>query len=166
MADTKKLKKAAEIMFIEQGKQQKEIAQTLGVSEKTLSNWAKAGKWKEKRIARMNSAEKRTEDIKQVIGSITERRLEIAREIVEAKSAGDKKLVAALQIEAVAIGQEVAMYSKALQVVEKDNKPTLAMYLQIMDEIFRAMQAFSPSLHLQTLDFQESHLADITEKLA
>lgn len=165
MADTNKLKKAAEIMFIEQGKLQKEIAQVLGISETTISKWAKAKKWKEERTARMNTIEKRAEDIKTVIASITERRLEITQEIIKAKGKNDKKLVAELQVEAVAIGQEVAMYSKALQVMEKNSKPSLATYLEIMDDIFKSMNNYNGKLYMSTLDFQEAHIGSITERL-
>lgn len=165
MADTSKLKKAAEIMFIEQGKNQKEIAQVLSISEQTISKWATVNKWKEERTARMNSVEKRADDIKKVIASLTERRLEITNEINAAKKRGDKTAVNDLQREAVGIGQEVAMYTKALQVMDKANKPTLSMYLEIMDDIFKSLNHHNSPLYLQTLDFQESHISNIAQKL-
>jgi transposase len=167
MADTKKLKTAAKIMFIEHGKSQVEIHQILGVSVQTLTKWVNDPKdnWKQQRTARLNATEKRAEDIKTVIGTLTERRLELFKLIPEAQAKKDKMEVMMLQKETVAMGQEIAMYSKALEAVEKSNKPSLRLYLEIMDAIFKALAEHDKDLYLQTVDFQENHISAVAETL-
>jgi predicted transcriptional regulator len=168
MADTSKLKKAAKIMYVEQGKSQIEIHQVLGVSPQSITKWVNhpADNWKDQRTARMNTSEKRIADIKTVIGSLTERRIEITQEIITSRAEGMRKEAEILQVEAVAIGQEIAMYSKALVAMDKSNKPSLSMYLEIMDDIFKGMQKHDSALYLKTLSFQEKHLGEVTERLA
>lgn len=165
MAKNDKLKKAAELMFIDQGKNQKEIALTLAISEQTVSKWANAGKWKLARDARTNSTKKRADDIKAVIANLAERRLDIFKEIELAKESDDKNQIIALNREAVAIGQETAMYSKALEKMDSEQKKTLSVYLEVMDEVFRSLQMFDANLYLQTLNFQEQHIVDVSHKL-
>ena len=166
MADTKKLKKAAEIMFIEQGKNQKEIALIFGLSEKTISSWATKEKWKDKRSAFMNTPKKRADDIKQVISNLTERRLEIFKEVDHAKRNKDAGAKNDLDKESVSIGQEIAMHTKALAAIDKSGKPTLSIYLEIMDDVFKALSVYDQNLYLKTIEFQESHIATIADKLA
>ncbi|MFA9212487.1 MAG: helix-turn-helix domain-containing protein [Candidatus Methylacidiphilales bacterium] len=163
--DTKKLKKAAQIMFIEQGKNQKEISAVLGVSENTISKWAKLGKWKEEREARLNSIQKRADDIKEVISNLTERRLEIFKEKKIAQTNGDKELIAILNKEAVGIGDEISKHTKALSVMEKSGKHSLSTYLEIMDSIFKSLDQFDNTIYLKTLDFQEAHINEMAQHL-
>ena len=164
--DTKKLKVAAKIMFVEHGKNQKEIAQVLAVSENTVSKWAKAGNWKQERDARTNAVERRADDIKEVISNLTERRLEIFKEKKIAQQNGDKELVVILNKEAVSIGDEVAKHSKALVLMEKTGKYSLAIYLDVMDKVFKALDQYDNALYLKTLDFQEAHINDMAQLLA
>lgn len=155
-------------MFVEQGKTQTEIHELLGVSKQSLNKWVNNPKddWQEERSARMNSVKKRADDIKEVIALNTERRLAIFNEIKEAQEQKDGKTVAELRREAVAIGQEVAMYSKALEAMDKSSKPSLALYLEIMDDIFKALNLHDSATYLKTLDFQEKHIPTVVERLA
>ncbi len=167
MADTKKLKPAAKILFVEQGKSQVEVHEILGVSTQTLTKWVNDPKdnWKDQRTAKMNSSLKRADDIKNVIGTLTERRIEIFELTKQAQGQKNKTEVFLLQKEAVSIGQEIAMYSKALEAVDKSNKPSLRIYLEIMDQIFKALSDHNKELYLQTVDFQESHISSVAESL-
>ena len=166
MADKSALRKTAQIMFTEQGKSQKDIADALAVSEKTVSNWAnpKEGlKWKDIRDAKINSYKNRVEDIKRVISNLTERRLQITEELKNAGS--DKILIAILNREAVGIGDEVSKWTKALEKMDKDNSISLATYIEVMEDIFKHINLKNPKLYMQTLDFQQEHLLTVAEKL-
>ncbi|MCO5253624.1 MAG: helix-turn-helix domain-containing protein [Bacteroidetes bacterium] len=164
MAKKKGERLAAFEMFCN-GKLQKEIAAAVGVTEKTISDWAKDENWKAERDARLNSAQKRAEDIKEVISHLTERRLAIFREIKEAEEKKDQQTVLWLKKEAVAVGQETAMHTKALLAIDKEQRINLGIYIEIMEDIFKHLQNYDANLYLKTLDFQEYHLSTITEKL-
>lgn len=166
MADTGKLRNAAKVMFIEQGKSQKEISQTLGVSETTLSKWANSkvgGTWKDLRDAKINSYKNRVEDIKRVISNLTERRLQITEDLKNAKD--DKMLTVFLNREAVGIGDEVSKWTKALEKMDKENSISLATYIEVMEDIFRQLNLYDGKLYAKTLDFQQEHLLNVAEKL-
>jgi hypothetical protein len=100
-----------------------------------------------------------------LVSELTEQRLDINREIKEAKELGDNNLVLALRKQAAAISQEVAIQNKALEKLEKENKIALGTYLEVMNDIFKNLENYDKDIYLKTLDFQESHLSTISIKL-
>lgn len=147
------------------GKKQKEIAQILKITEATVSKWATEGKWKAERDARMNSSKERLEAIKEVISQLTNKRLNVFKEIEEAENNGDKATLFDLKKESAALSQEVAIQTKALERMEKDSRISLATYLEVMDSIFSALNQYDQATYMKTIDFQEAHLSDISLKL-
>jgi predicted transcriptional regulator len=151
--------------FVSLRKSQKDISQLLGVSEQTLTRWANQDNWKAARDAKLNTSIERAEAIKDVISLITTRRLEVFKEIEDAKKLEDKQQVLILQRESAALSQEVAMQTKALEKMEREHKISLAVYLEVMDDIFKALAAYDSKIHMMTLDFQDSHLSTISLKI-
>lgn len=161
----KKEQEVAKKLYVELYKTQKEIAEDLDVSEKTVGDWVKKFNWKQERDARLNNSTNRAENIKKVIAELTEVTLETIDKIKVAESNGDKQDVLALKKEATRISQEVAMYSKALEKMEKDFKVSLSTYLEVMEDIFQSLQNWDKDLYIKSLDFQKSHLSTIAQKL-
>ncbi|MEN5434101.1 hypothetical protein ABE545_10700 [Sphingobacterium faecium] len=157
----KKEQSLAEKYFIEFFKTQKEISEILEVTEKTVSEWVRKGNWKALRDARINNSGTRAENIKKVIADLTESTLEIRTQIREAEAKGDKALALDLKKESTRLAQEVGMYQKALEKMEKDYKISLSTYLEIMESIFQNMNEFDQELYLKTLVFQKYHLQKI-----
>lgn len=160
-----KEKSVARLLYVEHQLSQKEIADKVGVQEKTVSIWVNDNGWKEERQARINAPRKQVEDLKQVISSLTEQRLELESQRKNAIKAKDKALEFDLNKQAVGIADEISKWNKALSHLDKSNKITLETYLYIMDEIFSALQAEDFALHSQTIDFQEKHIQFISKKL-
>lgn len=152
-------------LYISANKSQKEISEILGVSEQTLSKWAIEDKWKAARDAKLNTARERAEDIKEVISQLTARRLEVFGEIKQAREIEDNNLLLALKKEAASLSQEVASQTKALEKMDKEYRIGLAVYLEVMDDIFKSMAGYDQVLEKTTLDFQEFHLSTISMKL-
>lgn len=157
----KKEQALAEKYFVEFYKSQKEIAELLEVTEKTVGDWVKKGNWKKLRDARINNTGTRAENIKKVIADLTESTLEIRNKIREAEAKGDKNEALELKKESTRLAQEVGMYQKALEKLEKDYKISLSTYLEIMESIFQSLNEFDQELYLKTLVFQKFHLQTI-----
>ena len=161
----KKEQEVAKKLYVELYKSQKEIAEDLGVTEKTVGDWVKKFNWKQERDARLNNSTNRAENIKKVIAELTDVTLDTIEKIKVAEFNGDKQDVLALKKEATRISQEVAMYSKALEKMEKDFKISLSTYLEVMEDIFQSLQNWDKDVYIKTLDFQKRHLSTIAQKL-
>ncbi len=155
----------AKKLFVELYKTQNEIADDLGVTPKTIGEWVKKFKWKEERDARINNTTNRAENIKKVIGGLTERTLDVMAQIEVARENGDKAQELLLSKETTRIAQEVGMYQKALEKLDKNFKISLSVYLEVMEDIFQALQNDDKELYIKTLNFQKSHLQNIAQKI-
>ncbi len=160
-----KEKSVARLLYVEHQLSQKEIADKVGVQEKTISVWVNENGWKAERDARINGPLKQIENIKSVISSLTEQRLELEEQRKSAKKLKDKELEFDLNKQAVGIADEISKWNKALSNLDKSNKITLEVYLHVMDDIFSALQQEDRALHTLTLDFQERHIQFMSKKL-
>lgn len=161
----KKEREIAKELYVNQALTAKAIADKGLATEKTIGVWIQKYGWRKLRDARQNSTENRTERIEQVIETLTENRLSLFDEIAAARKADDKETLETLQKEAVRIDDAISKWNKTLENVQKENKISLAVYLQVMEDIFKNLQHHDPALHLKTLDFQEEHLNTIALKL-
>lgn len=152
-------------MYVEQGNNAKEIAQKLGVSERTVGRWVNDNKWKAERAAFVNAPTKRIGNIKEVISDLTEQTLELQKERRACNANGDKVRVKEINIELVGIADQISKWNKALAVMDKDNRITLEVYIDVMEDIFKCLHASNPDLHFKTIDFQETHVRHISQKL-
>lgn len=148
------------------GRQQKEIAEIVHVQEKTVSDWVAKGGWRGERDARINGAKAQVDNIKKIIGQITNERVDLIDQMAKAEAANDNTLFQELNDRASKIADEVSKYNKALLTLEKENKITLSTYIDVMDDIFTAVKNYDPKIYLKLLDFQEQHLSDISIKLS
>lgn len=155
----------AKRLFIEKLMAQNEIAETVNVTEKTISRWVNNGNWRKLRDARLNNSKSRTENIKKVIEELTNMTLQTLEKIKIAESKGDHNELLELKKETTRISQEVAMYQKALERLEKEFKISLSTYLEVMEDIFEALMRWDKTTYLKTIDFQKEHLNNIAERL-
>lgn len=160
-----KEKKTARILFVEQGKQRKEIAQLVGVSEKTVGAWVNKFAWEKERAARNASPTRRIENIKEIITTLSDERLQLNRQVKEAEINGDLSLIADIRGKMSKIDDAVAKWNKALVTIESENRITLSLYINVMEKIFDRMRQFDAKLFMQTIEFQEQHLHQITLEL-
>lgn len=158
-----KERKFAKTLFL-QGKTQKEVAKLVGVQEKTVNTWCNAYNWKEERNARYNGGKERVEMLKELIGKLTEERLSIMRDYQDAVKYNEAKKVTELNKKAVSIADEVSKYNKALENLDSENRISLSVYLEVMDSIFKALEADNPKLFINLIDFQEKHISEIANK--
>jgi|GEM_PF-335053 len=162
MAKTTERRAARE--FYMQFKEQKEIASLVGVSEKTVTQWVSKYGWKQEREARVNGSKSRIGSIKEVIGKLTDQRLSLFDKVKEAENRGDKEESLALSKQATSIGDEVSKYNKTLENLDEKNRISLSTYIEVLDDIFNALNRKEPRLYVQTLEFQEEHLTHISTK--
>jgi len=163
MAKTQERILAKELFF--QFKLQNEIARIVGVQEKTIGDWIRKFGWKKERDARFNGSKNQIQQIKKLIGILTEERITLIREVDNAKHANDVEETKKLQKRANEIADEVSKYNKTLLTLDKENRISLAVYLDVMDSLFKAIQKYSPKLYMDLLTFQEEHLSEISSKL-
>jgi len=160
-------RKTARILYVEQGKTAKDIAELLNVSEKTVSAWVNKYAWKAARTARITNKDNRIENIKQIIDGFAQIRLDLQNELNKlVKEKGDKKEINNIRQELARIDAGVANWNKTLENIDKNSRITLSEYLYVMDSIFDAMRVFDTELYMKTITFQEKHINDISIKLA
>ncbi|MDU1892749.1 MAG: hypothetical protein E6767_18875 [Dysgonomonas sp.] len=155
--DYVKLRHTAYEYVVEQGKTQKEVAVLLGVTEKTMSDWAKEGNWREQRKLRQSSASTARENIQRIISLLSQKRLNLEYQINDAKDAGDTDLEIRLRKEANSISADIRWNSKNIEGMDKDNI-TLGVYVDVFDDIFSALRVYNPDLFEETIEFQTVHL--------
>lgn len=162
----KKEQTLAERYFVEFLKTPEEIEELLEVSARTVRSWVTKGNWKAIRDARLNNTGSRAENIKKVISDLTESSLFNLKQIAEAEALGNREAALAFKKESTRISQEVGMWQKALEKLDKNYKISLSTYLEIMEEIFQSLQEYDQELYLKTLSFQKIHLQNIAQKHA
>jgi len=153
----------AKALFL-QGKAQKEIARIVNVQEKTINTWCRQHGWKQQLEAKLNGNNSRVENLKILIGAITEDRLKLRDEIQAAEKAGDNEELQKLTKKVNQHANEVAMYSKALEQLDQDKKIPLTVYIDVMDRIFGDLQKSNPRLFMDLIEFQEEHINKISLK--
>jgi hypothetical protein len=157
-------RRVAKELFL-QGKNQKEIAQLVNVQEKTIGSWVKKYGWKEERDARLNNSKSQADSLKTLIGKLSDQRIALIKKMEAAANADELDKYDDFQNKANKIADEVSKYNKALQTIDKENRISLTVYLDVMDSIFKAVQVFDTKLYMQLLDFQEQHLTDVSLKI-
>jgi transposase len=160
-----KLRRSAYELVVVQGMTQKVTAGILGVSEVTMSDWARDGKWKEEREARQTCTATDVDNIRKIIGLLAKQRYELETDIAEAEQTGKLEEQIALRKRASSISDEISKHNKTLLSLEKDNKATLGMYIDIFDDIFTALRQYDEDLFNQSIPFQTLHIRRKTSEL-
>lgn len=163
----KKLRKEAHDLYVNDGLSNKEISERLKVSEKSVSKWINdnEGLWKEERRAAVVNSKQQAGNIKEIIRMLAEDKLEILQRIDEAEKEGDKELVMELRKQAASLDNSVNAWGKQMENMNKENRITLSVYLEVMDRVFDAMKTTNPHLYYESLDFQEAHIYDVSKLL-
>lgn len=163
--DYEKLKAMAYQYVVQQGKTQREVAELLGVSENTLSEWARIGDWRGQRKNRQSAASTARMNIQSIISLLSDKRLKVEYAINEAIDRADKETELRLRKEANQLSADITWQRKNLEGVDKENKMTLGVYVDVFDDIFSALRAFDAELFDKTIDFQTLHLRKKSNEL-
>ena len=164
-AEYQKLKFSAYEYVVVQGKTQKETAETLGLTEQTISDWARTEGWKEQREGRQQSYRTDIDNVKQIIRLTSKRRLDLEQEIRDAQKTQDEKTEKDLLKESLQIGDELSKLTKTLQGLQKDSKYTLGELINMMDDMFTDMRQSDPELFEKTINFQQYYIRKKTNEL-
>lgn len=163
----RKLKKEAHDLYVRDGMMCKEIYERINVSERSVSNWINENDalWKKERQASVISSQKQGDNLKQIINILADQKLELLRMIDEAIAEGESDKVLELRKQAATLDNSVAQWGNQLKEVDKKNRITLAIYIDVMSRIFDAMKVYDADLYFKTLDFQENHLYEAAKTL-
>lgn len=157
----------ARILFVENNKSQKEIADITGVSEKTVSRWAVDDNWKAERMAKLMNEQNIRKNGKLMLNNLSEILLDLQTQRNEeaAKDTPDLAKIADLDKLIISYSDGFSKAGKQVTNIIDENKVTLSVYLQVMEDIFNALLSEDSKLHAATLDFQERHIQYIVKKL-
>ena len=149
--------------YVEVQKTAKEISDITGVSEQTLTKWINDPKdnWKDQRNAKLAKTEIRTDNIRQVINTLCDDRLNLDRICKECEANSDLVGSTAARKEMARIDDSISKWNKTLSTIDKDNKITLGQYIYVQEKIFNALNLYSEKIYLQTIDFQEEHINEV-----
>lgn len=152
--DYSKLRQSAYELVVVQGYTQKEAAAMLGVSEVSMSGWATEDNWRTLRKGRQSTVSTSVDNIKQIIKLLSERRLVLEEMITDAFDTGEKELELDLRKQAGALSDEISKHNKTLLTIQKENRVTLGVYIDVMEDIFNNMRLENEALWEQTIEFQ------------
>ncbi len=147
--------------YVEQGKSQKEIAQKLQRTEKTISGWVQKYGWKNERTARLNSLKKQETQIHDILHLYGGQTLKLLDELKQAQEKGEQELCLELNKKLSSISDDVSKWNKRLDSLHKDHKASLSTYIYVMEDVFEALRLYDEALYLKTLDFQQRQLQKI-----
>ena len=135
--------------------------------KRQVSSWINENDalWKKERQASVISSQKQGDNLKQIINILADQKLELLRMIDEAIAEGDSDKVLELRKQAATLDNSVAQWGNQLKEVDKKNRITLAIYIDVMSRIFDAMKVYDADLYFKTLDFQENHLYEAAKML-
>lgn len=136
----------ARIMFVEQGKSRRDIAEALRVREKTVGDWAAKGGWEELRTAHLTSAHNVENALRGLIQTYTEQLTGLERATREGDFADPK--------EKARLVDALVKTSKTLEVVRSERDITLSARLRVMEWVFAELQKADPATHHKLVDFQ------------
>ncbi|MNS03113.1 putative ATPase subunit of terminase (gpP-like) [compost metagenome] len=155
-----------------QGMTQREIAEILEVSEKTISAWAKDGNWETARAAQMFSEENLAQNNTAILVMYSNRQLDLMRERDKLLNLpkGTQQQQKENSDRVFAIQEELSRIADAVSKLKKDQSKQerhldIITYLEVTKSIFKALQLEDPKLHAQTIDFQERHIQEMAKKL-
>ncbi len=160
-----KLKRTAYEYVVVQGMSQKETAALLDITEATLSKWAKDGNWKDDRQSRQQCASTDADNIKKLLRIMAQQRLEIEEQILDAQKTGDTEEEVRLRKEARALSDDMSKQNKTLLNLDKENRITLGVYIDVMESIFNAMRTFDEQLWERAIPFYSEHTKRISNEL-
>lgn len=137
------------------GKTQKEIAKIVGVQEKTISIWVNKFGWKVLRDAQLSKADNNIDNIKKIISDIADETFAVNLKINKETDPEERKELRKYRNQ---LADEAAKWNKALENLDKQNKISFAIYLQVFEDIFNSLRLYDQKLFIKTLDFQEEHI--------
>lgn len=145
--------KLAEDLYIKGKKTAKEIAELVGVTEKTVGEWADKFKWKDRRNALLGSAQNGLVNINNLIDIYAEKLVEMESDD-KADNLAKVKLVDA-----------IAKLNKTKEGFEKEFRIPYTVYINVMDLIMSDMlQKTNPKIHIEILEFFENHTNELALK--
>lgn len=145
--------KLAEDLYIKGKRTAKDIAQLVGVSEKTVGDWVEKFKWKDRRNALLSSLQNGQSNINNLIDSYSEKLVEMEND-PEATQEQKTKLVDAL-----------AKLNKTKDGFEKEYRIPYNTYVNVMDLIMSDMLVkVHPKHHIAIMEFFENHTNELALK--
>jgi transposase len=141
MKDKRKAKETAKQIFLDGKQTSKEIAQLVGVSERTLSKWVTEEKWREDRANRNVTPRELEADVVQIISALIEER----------KGCDDPK-------RRVAIADEISKYNKLMETLRKETRIALHVYVNVLDELMAFSSTRFPKQTPSMIEVQRAFL--------
>lgn len=159
-------RQTARLYYVEHNLTAKEVAQKVGVTEKTVGKWVDQYHWRAERDARNSSPAKRLNNIKEIISKLSEEWLQLNRQVKEMEeNRAEAKEIAEVRSRIKGIDDAVSKWNKTLENIEKENNVPLATYISVMEDIFQALMKYNRDWYMKLVDFQEGHISHISEKL-
>lgn len=159
-------RKIAHHYYVEKGYTAKQVAEMLSITPKTVGEWVKRYAWREEKEAREISATNRDKNRDEVLSDLATDRMKV-RELIlqeEDKPQPDRTLIREWRKQISQIDDAVSKWNKAKMTAQKNDRIPLDVYLQVMDNIFDSLRLFNPELYADTLDFQEQHVYEISNR--
>lgn len=134
-------KETAHQLFLDGKHTSKEIAALLNISERTISKWVQAGKWKEERAMRNVTPRELEADIMEIISEL----------ITQRKTCVDPK-------ERISIADQISKYNKLLETMRKETRLALHVYVTVLDELLAFQNTRMPNATKTMVEVQRAFI--------
>lgn len=162
---SEKDRQLARYYYVEKLKTAKETAEAVGVTEATMSKWVNRFGWKAEREARALSSGERIDNIRNIIADLARQRIELSAELRQTEEEGDRNGAGLLRSALASIDDGVAKWNKVLDSAKKETEIRLTTYLEVMERVFAALREHDRELYMRTLEFQELHIQEVSDKM-
>lgn len=157
-------------LYMEGNYNQKEIASIVGVTEKTISNWANQDKWKDTKTALLLSDKQSEENQRLATSNLGEMMLSVQRErelLMKVKEEDrDRGAIMELDARIISIADAISKMNSKYFKMNKDNSVNYTVYMKVMESIFDALRNYDEELFRKTIAFQMAHSQEMAVKIS
>ncbi|HXU27505.1 MAG TPA: hypothetical protein VN698_09760 [Bacteroidia bacterium] len=146
----------AQTLYIDECLTAKEIAVKVDVTEKTVSSWVTAGKWKDLRLAKQTGPENLIKNLNELLNMMLEKRIALERKKVKTKDE---------EAEYTRIIDEMSKLSKMIDTNQKEGKTSLRIHIFCIEKFMSALHQHNTKLFTELLNFQPEYLNKLADEL-
>jgi len=113
------------------------------------------GNWKKARTIHIVSQESKLGNLQVIVHQLADDRIELQKQLKENLTDEQKQEI---REQLAVMDKSLSDKIKDIEKTKKDGIVSLGTYLNVMKNIFNALQRYNPALYIETIDFQEFHL--------
>lgn len=147
----------AQTLYIDNCLSAKDIAQKLGVTEKTVGNWVEKGNWKAIRLSKQSSHETMLSRYNELMSLLLDKRLKYEKQ--QTPKSEEQ------QAEYRGVLDEMSKLAVLIDKIQVDGKLSLRTHILVLEKFMAALHQQHPKAFMELIDFQKEYFTLLAEEL-